>query len=639
MRDTSSATELTNILQQAAVLLAQRQTVPAEALLRDALIRWPVQPDLLKYLGSAREQAGDSAGAEAFYRHALAIDPQQFTVATQLGHMLRNQRRYPEAIAAFEAALAVSPNYADAHHGLAVTLHHAGRLDEALAAFDRALALAPGHAGILNNRGLVLGSLGWQEEALNNFNRAVGLQPNFVAALINRGVTLHSLGRFEDALKNYDRALALDSVNAVTLANRGVTLQNLERHQEAADSFEKALELQPGNAEAWSNRAITLHQLKRLEDALDSCDRALALQPEHVQAWNNRGMVLQSLGRLEEAVAAFDRAVAAKPDYAEAWNSRGVLLTDLGRASEALTSFEHVLDLDPGHEGALRNTGLALFESRRIGDGLAAFAKLASRTPLVADDNAPYRQKHDDEQRAYMAEVGLPAIAEGVLYLTASDRLAGPAINPGVAVEAISEEWRRNKPPIVVVDNFLTEEAIAQLRNFCMGSTMWRKTYEDGYLGAMPEEGFAVPLLAQVAEELPATFPEIFKNHALRYLWAFKYDSRLSGTAIHADQAAVNVNFWITPDEANLDPQGGGLIVWDVTAPLDWDFEKFNCDETAMRDFLARSGAKPVVIPYRANRAVIFDSDLFHETDKISFKDGYRNRRINITLLYGRRNA
>jgi hypothetical protein len=34
---------------------------------------------------------------------------------------------------------------------------------------------------------------------------------------------------------------------------------------------------------------------------------------------------------------------------------------------------------------------------------------------------------------------------------------------------------------------------------------------------------------------------------------------------------------------------------------------------------------------------VIFDSDLFHKTDQIAFKDGYLNRRINVTLLYGRR--
>ena len=44
-------------------------------------------------------------------------------------------------------------------------------------------------------------------------------------------------------------------------------------------------------------------------------------------------------------------------------------------------------------------------------------------------------------------------------------------------------------------------------------------------------------------------------------------------------------------------------------------------------------------MPHRQNRAVIFDSDLFHQTDTIAFADGYLNRRINVTMLYGRRTA
>ena len=38
----------------------------------------------------------------------------------------------------------------------------------------------------------------------------------------------------------------------------------------------------------------------------------------------------------------------------------------------------------------------------------------------------------------------------------------------------------------------------------------------------------------------------------------------------HADPSLVTFNYWITADEANLDPQSGGLKVWDVAAPLDW---------------------------------------------------------------------
>jgi hypothetical protein len=123
----------------------------------------------------------------------------------------------------------------------------------------------------------------------------------------------------------------------------------------------------------------------------------------------------------------------------------------------------------------------------------------------------------------------------------------------------------------------------------------------------------------------------------LELLWAFKYDSHLPGIEVHADFAAINVNFWITPDDANLDPKSGGIVIWNKAAPLDWDFAKYNAATTMAREFLARAGARSVTVPYRSNRAVIFDSNLFHETDQIVFKEGYLNRRINITLLYGLR--
>jgi hypothetical protein len=48
--------------------------------------------------------------------------------------------------------------------------------------------------------------------------------------------------------------------------------------------------------------------------------------------------------------------------------------------------------------------------------------------------------------------------------------------------------------------------------------------------------------------------------------------------------------------------------------------------------FLEVSDAKAITIPYRASRAVIFDSNLFHKTDVIRFAEGYENRRINITM-------
>jgi hypothetical protein len=132
-------------------------------------------------------------------------------------------------------------------------------------------------------------------------------------------------------------------------------------------------------------------------------------------------------------------------------------------------------------------------------------------------------------------------------------------------------------------------------------------------------------------------YPEIIGDHPLMYFWAFKYDSSQQGIRVHADFAAVNINFWITPDEANLDPEHGGLVVWNVAAPLEWTFERYNAADGDIRALIRAQQGRSVTAPYRSNRAVIFDSDLFHETDEITFRPEYECRRINVTLLFGRR--
>ena len=99
--------------------------------------------------------------------------------------------------------------------------------------------------------------------------------------------------------------------------------------------------------------------------------------------------------------------------------------------------------------------------------------------------------------------------------MAASDSRGG-AINPDNGAAGHAAAWRTGNPKLLVVDNLLTPEALAALRRFCLGSTIWRKTFPGGYLGALPESGFAAPLLAQIAEEFPETFPEIFGDHPLR---------------------------------------------------------------------------------------------------------------------------
>jgi tetratricopeptide (TPR) repeat protein len=523
----------------------------------------------------------------------------------------------------------------------ALRLHRAGKLDEAERLYRQLLAAEPDSFTACHALGIIQAQQGHNAEAIEWIAAALKRNPDIAVAWMNHGNVLNAAGRTEEALASYDKAVAIRPDAFEALLNRARTRLDLRRLEAALEDYERVLAMRPDNLEALNERGNILRHLKRFEAALASYDRALAIAPGLAEALVNRGVALSDLGRQDEALASYDAALAAKPDSAEALNNRGFTLRELGRLQDALADYDKALAIAPDYPGALNNRAKALCEMGRVADGFADFARSAAiaygAEPQTQAGEPAYKTRHDLEQREHLGHVSDSPVSG--LRLAGGERLELPAVNPGNDAANVARQWHTSTPKVVVIDNFLTDEALAGLQRFCRDSNSWRTVYRDGYLGAFPEQGFVCPLLAQIAEELRDAFPAIFRGHPLRYLWAFKYDSSLAGTAVHADEAAVNVNFWITPDEANLDPGSGGLVIWDAKPPPEWDFARYNGAAAPIREFLTQSRAKPLILPYRANRAVIFDSDLFHETDTIRFKNGYCNRRINITLLYGRRAA
>lgn len=227
-------------------------------------------------------------------------------------------------------------------------------------------------------------------------------------------------------------------------------------------------------------------------------------------------------------------------------------------------------------------------------------------------------------------------------------RLVHIADAPRVA-QALSPSWDRglcqrryleSRPSVVVIDNFLAPDALKSLLRFCQNSTIWAgNRYAHGRVSSLFFTGFNAPLVLQIAEEIRDAFPLLIgEHHPLRQLWAFKNTEVLPGDAsIHADFAAINVNFWITPDDANLHPDSGGMVVYDLEAPLSWSFRQYNERPDLIRDLIARHGPRAIRIPYRQNRAIIFNSDLFHGTEAVCFRPDYLSHRINVTMLYGDR--
>ncbi len=339
------------------------------------------------------------------------------------------------------------------------------------------------------------------------------------------------------------------------------------------------------------------------------------------------------------AQAAVDLLLALRRscDTADLHFQLGSAYAVLGDGKRAVAAFRAALERDPGHADAHLRLGYLLSERGAIGEGFEHFMTRAHIVSAGPRDNAGaplHKIRHDQEQREYLSSIGVPET--DVFHVGDGARLAGPVINPAHTEAAIVEKWRQASPQFVILDDFLTRPALQKLRGYCLESTVWHRIYEAGYIGAIPADGFACPFLAQLAEEIASRFPRIVGPHAFKYLGAFKYDSELSrGTNTHADLAAVNVNFYITPDEANLDPESGGMAVWNATIDTEPLMRQLNGSEQAIKAYLASRKAVVTRIPHRANRAVIFKSSLIHKTDDCKFRTGYANKRINVSLLFG----
>jgi len=527
--------------------------------------------------------------------------------------------------------------------------HQAGRLPEAERSYRLALEMAPGYPEAFHLLGLLAYRIGNLDQAIDLIAQAIDEAPSNPLYWFNLGVVSQRAGQKEEAIHSNERALTLNPKYVEAHINLGNILKDADRLDEAVQAYRKALSLNPGHADTHNNLGVALKEQRAIEDAIASYREALRLKPTHLEALNNLGLALMESGAVDEAIALFEQALKTRPGYSKALYNLGMAWIWKDNRQKAIESFFQAAEAK--HHHGKPPTETFVYRSRLKHD--AEQARYLMGRGILDASHQPYVEALDELERSLArtyaernrCPVALAALApvsasfNRFLHRASGESLPGSVLHPDLNVEDIERRYLAKRPEVTYIDSLLTAEALSVLQRFCWESTIWKKDYENGYLGAFLGDGFATPLLLQIAEELRLRFPRVFQQHRLTQAWAFKQDSTRRGLNIHADAAAVNVNFWITPDEANLNPDNGGLVVYDKEAPADWNFAAYNSEQNKPKilEWLKQSGAQAVHIPYRANRAVVFNSDLFHESDDIRFKDDYLSRRINITLLYGYR--
>ena len=429
--------------------------------------------------------------------------------------------------------------------------------------------------------------------------------------------------------------------------------------------------------------AMAHHKAGRLREAETAYRAALDISPGHAIAAHNLGVVTAAQGKHLSAIGHFDKAIAAEPRYASAHYNRAVAFERLGRKREAIHNFSRVCAIEPGHYESHRALGFLwlaegergraldhfgrTYELRRGDDrtGIAGRSLSTATRSKLLHDAAQFRflsgrrrdgPRFESLARAY-AEVAKDVPEDitnlstnqlerlGDNYNTSINVFSAPemingAVNKQLSADALTRQFREHETGIAFFDQLLTPQALAGLKRYLLESTIWHDfSHIRGFVASYLEDGLACPLLLQIAHELRIIFPKLLGNAPLTQAWAFKGLESGSAIDIHADDAAVSVNFWVTRTEANLTPDHGGLVICRVAPPPEWRVMDYGSDRTRIDAFLEHNTGKRLVVPYRENRAVLFESRLFHYSDAPHFAQGYENQRINVTMLFGCRDG
>ena len=498
----------------------------------------------------------------------------------------------------------------------AVVLHQKGDYKTAESLYQKILKKLPNHINTQSNLGGLYCAIGQQDKAVSLLQNVLKIEPNNINANSNLGIAFTQLMEYQKAIECHKKIHQIEPMNADAHNNLGINYKHIGESDLAKSHFHKAVEINPNHANAYNNLGTLLGNLGEYEKAVEALQKALKIDSNFFKAQANlSNTYLNQTNSIEKSVPESHKALAVHRTISKIY-------------SQNVPLFRLKHDVEQAEYLKSKNYKI---------NGLNEFHKLGKEI-LNREENAENESNFNKEILLKDNEIKTLLPFYKTQHIYHAPRLSGDSLNSSKDWSKVEEEYANSGKQIIFIDDFLSKEAIKELREFSLVSKVWIHQMPNKYLGAFADSGFISPLHLQIATELQKKLPKLFSQYNIGKFWGFKYDTPLGGgIGIHADFAYLNLNFWITPDEYNNDKNRGGLKVYDSPAPEDWTFDKYNNNAKEIYKFLKEKNASCETIPYRFNRAVLFNSAYFYETDKIDFKDGYESRRINITYLFGTR--
>ena len=451
-------------------------------------------------------------------------------------------------------------------------------------------------------------------------------------AVAAKAIDAYKSGDLIYAESCWREALKLKPDHVGARHNLGVLLARKNEHNAAIETFNMVIKAKPDHARAHANRAGILRATGNMRGALAGYQTAIEIDPNFFQAYVAKGDALFFWQRFTEAVEAYDAVLLRNENYLGALRGRALALLALGDEAAALNDFEKIFLVRASLE--FRPSKISRLKLRHDLDQLSYSGKGKKYAKILSNLESEIHWPEDENEPVRLSKTWSKSLEE--FFNQPTNIVLAEKVSEPLTVNAISilNSLDEIKDGPQIIDGLLHEDALKMLRYYLLKSTIWTDfTHIDGFVATYLETGLASPLFLQLVTALRQT--SAFRNLPLVQGWAFKGVSSEARIGMHSDEAKLSLNIWLTPDNANLEPEHGGLIVHRHLPPADWSLSNYSDDKARIEKWILQKNTDSLEIPYRENRAVIFDSRLFHGSGSMKFADGYENQRINITLLFG----
>ena len=263
----------------------------------------PLEPEMVKRLAEAQENAGDTEASAVNYFEYLNGHPKDDKTVAKLKAWYAAAKNTDKLIELNNLLLEKRPEAAEAAAKELFALYdNIGKTEQALSIYRDKIAQNPRNYDDLMTIGRLQKKLGRVNESIETFTEAVAKGQGNKEAYYELAYACHKAGLEDKAMEYFNAYARLDPQGTESVNNQGYTNLAQGKTEKAMEMFQTALQGNPDNIRAFLGLAITYSRRGDAGKAEDFCKKILAVDADYAPALNRLAwLYAQQKRKLDEA--------------------------------------------------------------------------------------------------------------------------------------------------------------------------------------------------------------------------------------------------------------------------------------------------------------------------------------------------